>query len=342
VNFDDFFASLPPGPEDEVPRDQWGRPLIKPPEGVEPYYTSGKNAGYTPYHRASSFGKQIDDTFHLDLWIMRQVALGVAFDPELPGLIRSVGPTDPWDGSTIDLPTKKDRKQRLDALVERAKEASGSNIKSALGTAIHEATELIDLGYDLSGLDPHLRERAEAYWRFCREWGLRITSVEEFGVEDVNRVAGTWDRTGYAFETHSILDVKTSGSMDFAGIVFAVQLATYAHATKYDIATQTRSPHEEMDLETGWIIHVDRELGGPVELFKVDIGTGWKYAWLVDQVKEAQKTGKNAIVREADDEILKAIARATSLSELRGIFASNPTNAKHADLARLVAPRLGD
>lgn len=338
MTFDDFFDALP-NPEGQVPRDRWDRPLIKPPDGVEPHYTSGKYAGFTPYHRASSFGKQIEDTFYLDQWVSRQVALGVALDTELPGLIRHVGPTDPWDGTKIDAAEKKRRKDALNELVERAKEASGSNIKSKLGTAIHGATELLDLGETLDGLDPLLVERANAYWRFCRQWGLRMTSVEEFGVEDTNRVAGTWDRTGYAFEVHSILDVKTSGSMDFAGIAFAVQLATYAHAQAYDIPTQTRTPHEQMDLETAWIIHVDRELGGPVELYRVDIAAGWSFAWLVDQVKAAQKAGKSAISREPDDDALQGIARAGDMAQLRAAYPVGAT-AKHADLARRVAERV--
>jgi hypothetical protein len=319
VTVDTFFAATAPPEEDPdaVPRDRWDRPLIMQPDGK-----------MLPYHRASSFGSQIDDTYHLVLWQKRQVARGMALSPEL--VVRA---------NNIGEPQNKHDKDLLNGIVEAAEEAAGSNIKSALGTAIHTATELVDRGESLDGLHPLLRNRAEAYWRFCLEHNAQMTSVETFGVEDVHRVAGTWDRTGWWYGAHKILDVKTSGSMDFAGIVFAVQLAEYAHMKAYDPRTGERTPHEQMDLEQGVIIHVGRELDEPVEAFTVDLDVGWGYAKLVDQVKAAQRYGKKAIREAQIDDIALELVQCETIEQLRETYLeyAEVATQQHRDLAARLA-----
>ena len=188
----------------------------------------------------------------------------------------------------------------------------GSQDKAGLGTDIHAATEFIDRGDSLEdkliGYDPERREllidRANAYHAVVKDYGLTFDSIEDFGVQDDLEVAGTWDRRGRVpfWRDHSqvILDVKTSGSMDFAGIGFAVQLATYSRSCKYDFQTGERTPHDDMDLEKAMIIHVDREKGGPVELYPVDIETGWRYTNLVKDVIIARRVGKKAIDKDFD------------------------------------------
>lgn len=296
-----FFAPVE-SVEDEVLRDQWGRALIVPPEGVKPFYTKGKYAGYSPYSRASGFGGQIEDETNLVKWQKRQVARGVALMYER-GRLR-LGPQGglPFDPSIE--PDNPVYKQAWNRVADDAEEIVGSYAKAARGTAIHLATEYIDNGQrdELVALPPDLQERAWAYANFCREWDIVPTSVEVFGVEDVHEVAGTWDRTGHCLGRHRILDVKTSSTMDFAGIGFAVQLAEYAHAQAYDLKTHERTPHEDIDLETAYIIHVDRNEGGPVELFKVDIATGWRYAQTVNAVIQARRDGAKAI-NEVHDEL---------------------------------------
>lgn len=295
----------------EAPRDHLGRPMIWLPD----------HSKQVPYSRASSFGKQLEDTYNLELWKLRQAILGTAMSPEIIRAVNQIGPTDPIDGPPLEWQEKKRRKTLLDLQAEAAHEASGANIKSALGTAIHYGTEVIDQGGDLSQLAPNIRERAEAYWRFCREYGLRMTSIEEFGVEDEHQIAGTWDRTGWAFGKHCILDVKTSGSMFFAGIAFMVQLAAYSRMKWYDAETGERKPHAEMDQDVAWIIHVGREPKAPVELQRVDIATGWQFIDLVRSVKDARNAGKRGIKPAELDPRSLQIARATSVAELHAIHA---------------------
>lgn len=301
-------APAVPNAEGDVPRNHQGSPLIWLPD----------HSRQAAYNRASSFGKQLEDTYYLDLWQRRQALLGTAANVEIIHSVNAIGPTD---DPAINQYEKKRRRDLLNEQVERAHEASGANVKAALGTAIHYGTEVIDAGGDLGQLAPNIRERAEAYWKFCREHGFRMTSIEQFGVEDDNQVAGTWDRVGWAFGKHCVLDVKTSGTMDFAGITFMVQLAEYAHMQWYDPHTGGRTPHDEMDLEVAWIIHVGREPGSPVELYKVDIALGWQFTHLIREIKDARNAGRRGIKEAPLDERSLQIARATSTAELHAIYA---------------------
>lgn len=295
--------------EDEVPRDQYGRPKIIPPGGKGPMKA---------YSRASGFGKQIENTSNLEKWGKRQMLRAAAIDPSLIDRVPHDVEPDEEKGTEGSWPRtrggeiSKKHRDVLNSLVEQADEVVGSQDKAGLGTDIHAATEFIDRGDSLEdkliGYDPERREllidRANAYYRLVQDYGFTYDSIEDFGVQDDVEVAGTWDRRGCVpfWREHSqvILDVKTSGSMDFAGIGFAVQLATYAHSVAYSFKDGERTPHDDMDLERALIIHVSREKGGPVEVYPVDIATGWRYTNLVNEVIMARRVGGKAIDKNFD------------------------------------------
>lgn len=291
----------------EVRRDQWGRPLILQRDGVT----------RLPYNRASSYGDNIEDKDNIARWQQQQVVRGVAMQPWLLDAVPDDAKGNPW--AELD---RRDKKA-LTRIAEQAMDAAGSNLKSALGTDIHAATEYVDLGDSLEGKFDHmpnwrrevLVERANAYYRFKENLGIRWTSVEEFGVQDDVQVAGTSDRIGYVPwrpGAQSVGDVKTSSSMDFAGVGFSVQLSVYAHSDVYDIATEQRTPRENMDYERAWIIHVDRNLHGPVTLAEVDIEWGWRHAMLARQIIVARREGKKRVREMGENEIriIMAVERA--------------------------------
>ena len=326
------FFDVVPDPSAGVPRDQWDRPMIAPPPGVEPDNAGGKFAGLTPYSRASSFGDTIEDETNLVNWQRRQIARGVALMYERGKLGLENLPGNPH----IE-PDDTRGKKAWNTLAERAENEVGSYAKASIGTAIHAGTERVDRGEPIDDLPELIQDRAIAYWRFCKAEGIHPLTIEQFGVEDVHLVAGTWDRTMWYAGRHTIGDVKTGSTMKFAGIGYAVQLAEYAHMMAYDPVTHERTPHEGIDLETAWIIHVDREMGGHVALHRVDIAVGWRYAQLVNSVKEARNQGKKAITPMADLD-LRALHAATSLDELYAAFAiiTRPTEA-HRTAAREMA-----
>lgn len=273
------FVTLEEESEQKIPRDRWDRPLIWLPDGSK----------RVPYARASSYGGQIEDKSALVKWQMRQVLRGVAIDRTIADRVPAVA----LDRANQTGAFSKQDKDTMNALVEQAQEAAGSNDKSGLGTAIHAATEYVDRGESLDGLSPLLVDRANAYYKATREAGIKPLTIEQFGVEDENQVAGTWDRTiaaAWFGGRNRIGDVKTSGSMDFAGIGFMVQLAEYAHMCAYEL-DGTRTPHENIDLDTGVIIHVDRNMGGHVEIFEIDIAAGWQFANLARQIIVSRRRG---------------------------------------------------
>lgn len=314
--------------EGKIPRDNWNRPMIWLPD----------MSRRVAYARASSYGGQLEDKSALEKWGKRQMLRGAAIDPSIIERVPQ-GPARQRGGE----PAYQDKKT-LDRLVEQADEAVGSQDKAALGTAIHYGTEVVDLGGSLENLTPLVRNRADAYYRACREAGLVMTSVEQFGVEDINQVAGTWDRLGYVpfwpGKIQRVLDVKTSGSMDFAGIGFQVQLAEYAHMKRYDPETGDRVPHETMDLEQAVIIHVDREMDGPVSLHRVDIAAGWRYSRLAREVILARRAGTKGITDI--DELYILIGAAGTVEELHEAFEATGAQwtTKHRELASTVSARL--
>lgn len=335
-----FFADQIPLPKtleevanEQIPRDQYDRPLIWP-RGMTA--ETGTRRDMLPYARASSYGGQLEDKSNLEQWQKRQVLRGAAIDVDRWRREHAEAAGDPAKlaqiASTIidRVPTgparvrggeiQKRDKDTLNRLVDQADTAVGSQDKAALGTAIHTATELVDLGESLDGLSPFLKDRANAYYLATREIGLTFSAIERFGVEDINQVAGTTDRICNApfWGSKDIVgDVKTSGSMDFAGIGFGVQLATYAHMDFYT-PDGTRTPHENMDMEKALIIHVSRELGGHVEFFKVDIAAGWREAQLARAVVIARRNGKKMI--SPLDMIMAAIDSCETEEELFAVY----------------------
>jgi hypothetical protein len=326
--------------EEAVPRDRWGRPLIIPPGGA------GKPKAYS---RASGFGKQIENTSSLEKWGKRQMLRAAAIDPTLIDRVPHDVQPDEEKGIEGSFPRtrggeiSKKHRDVLNSLVEQADEVVGSQDKASLGTDIHAATEFIDRGDSLEdkliAYDPERRalliDRANAYYKVVKDYGFTFDSIEDFGVQDDVEVAGTWDRRGRVpfWREHSqvILDVKTSGSMDFAGIGFAVQLATYAHSCAYDLHTGTRTPHDDMDLERALIIHVDRNLGGPVELYPVDIETGWRYTGLVNDVIMARRVGDKAIDKNFDERKALVLMCATrrELEEMGDVIRTWPEHLRN-------------
>lgn len=326
--------------ESAVPRDKFDRPLIEPADGVGPR---------KPYSRASSFGGKLEDKSALERWGKRQMLRGAAIKPEIVHRV----PHDSKDSQPRTRGGEISRRDRdvLDRLVDEADEAVGSQDKAALGTDIHAATEFIDMGDSLedklADFAPAYRalliDRANAYHQLVKEYGLAWDSIEQFGVQDDLEVAGTWDRRGrvpfWPEHRQIIGDVKTSGSMDFAGIGFAVQLAVYAHSAAYDHEDGSRTPHEDMDEARAVIIHVDREMGGPVELFYVDIATGWRYARLAREVILARREGKKAIEQIDERKALVMMCSTTAeLESYRDVIMTWPkhmrdyANARHRAL----------
>jgi len=228
-----------------VPRDRFGRPLVFLPDG------SGKTTAYT---RASTVGKAIEDTYHLSLWQQRQVLRGAQVAPALLLEVEAVGSEPNRD----DEKAYKAWKEALDALVQRAHDAIGSHSRADAGTYMHAVFEASDAGLPESewpAIPDHLaaaitvESRAQdVAARAVATSGWRWLCREKFVVNDDWEIAGTLDGLALAPDLATpdhwlikIIDDKTGRSMDFVGLGYCAQVATYAQSRLYELLDGSRS-----------------------------------------------------------------------------------------------------
>ncbi len=102
--------------------------------------------------------------------------------------------------------------------------------KSALGTAVHFATELFDEDdLDWDSLTEEQAGYTRGWAKFREEQDVEIIGMEQKVYHDTMRYAGTLDRRLILNGTRGILDIKTSAVMSAAT---GVQTAAYAEAAK--------------------------------------------------------------------------------------------------------------
>lgn len=271
-------------PAVEIKRDRWGRPLITPPGG-------GKPIGYT---RASSLGSALEDNYGLTLWKQRMTALGVASRRDL----------------VLAANANREDKNELNKVVEQAMEAAQSSARASIGTSMHAYAEMVDRGQDPGYIPEEFAADLAAY-RALTEPLFEHIAIEQFCVCDELKVAGTPDRVSRLRQPLTapddttipagdvvITDEKTSGSMDFGAIKFAVQLAVYAHGTAYDPATGDRTPWPGLPRHD-WALIVHCPAGeGTAQLYWVNVAAGWDLAQLSVHVR-GQRSRKDLVVKTA-------------------------------------------
>lgn len=254
-------------PLEVVPRDSYGRPKIKQPDGKLKAYT-----------RATTYVKCLEDTFNLEQWSQRRVARGLVGRPDLVLAVQSL--RDEYDPALTDA-ERKAVKTELNAICAQAKEAAGSSAAATIGTALHKMTERLDRGEAFAPPDT-VKADLEAYRAATAH--LQWRHIERITVNDDLQVAGTPDRIA-----DRIADVKT-GDISYGIGAIAMQLAMYAHSDLYDPATGERTPLE-VDQEWATIIHLPA-LTGTCTLVDVDIAAGWEAVQIAREVR-AWRARKN-------------------------------------------------
>lgn len=232
----------------EPKRDRYGRPLIVPEGGDK----------HVPYTRPTTIADTLDDRHNLELWMQRQVALGLVARPDL---VARIATTDPTDKST------------LNGICSDARDAAGSSAAANLGTAIHAAVEAVNRGGDAPDM---FAEHVDRYRQTLAAHGITVDPdhVEQFCVNEPVKAAGTFDMIVTVDGRHYIADLKTGSSVAWSGRSFAVQLAIYAGATSYyDTATNTHHPVVDVDQNTALIVHLPAA-GGDCTLHWLDISAG--------------------------------------------------------------------
>jgi hypothetical protein len=294
---DDAFA---PADDFEIKRDQWGRYLLPDP----------KTGEERSWQRVTTFAKLLSDTYNLDQWRLRQAAIGLTQRPDLLALIAST--PEP------DTKGKADISKAVDSAIEAAGSSTGAN----LGTAIHAMTEALDRGHDRPKTTPEISAKLDDYIATMQRHGLRSapTWIERVLVNPELDVAGTADRFVHCPDGKvRTADLKTSKSMNFGHLEFAMQLAAYATAAGMWNGSGWDDMPANLDTTVGYIIHLPAQVDGPCTIHQVDLVAGIHACRLAVEVRNVRRRkgflrGVDAPVPEADkDRRLDLLRRCRSL-----------------------------
>ncbi len=251
-------------------------------DGIERHARDGRpkvNGKY--YSRPSSLGNYLEDTSNLEKWKARRAAQGYITRPELLAQIAAIGPDD-----------TSAAKDQINAIVEAACTAGGADRNREYGTALHKITERIDAG-EAVDVPEMWRADVDAYLAATKdfEW----LAVERFVVCEALQAAGTPDRYGRTPDGRVVVfDTKGGASLDYGGLKFAIQLATYAHADYFWDGTNVEPIPWDVDKAEGIIVHL--EVGSAVcTLHRIDIAAGWEAAQEALRVREWRNRGRKLI-----------------------------------------------
>lgn len=289
--------------EPQPERDRWGRPLVTPPGG-------GKQVAYT---RCTTFVDCLDDKWKLQQWQQRMVALGLAARNDL----------------LLSVAAHRNDKAKLDALCDAAREAAAASAAATTGTALHLLAEHLDKGEDLGVVPKEAEADLRAYEQATRDF--KALHIEKFMVHDELKVGGTPDRVVQYEGGTYIADLKT-GSVEWAGLKIAMQLAMYAHSRLYDVRTGQRADLA-VDQKRAIVIHLPAG-SGKADLLWVDIAQGWEAVQVAAQVRQWRQKGKGLLrplevqgTLDVPDpamvELRNRVASATSVEHLGALWRDN-------------------
>lgn len=245
------------GVEMLMPRDQYDRPIVMPPNHEPHEGCSPKKCGKA-YRRASTVAEAIDDHYGLDVWKQRMMAKGLA---QRPDLVQS-----------IHTATAKE----LAVILEAAFDQGGGNIASRNGSTMHALTDRLDRGEDTpAGLPSNIVAMLEAYEATMQRFDY--LDGEQFVVQDKIETAGTYDRRLYdkATDCCYIGDVKTGQNWKRIGLKTAAQVAVYAAGKPYTLDGE-RSEHGA-DRNRGlfiWLPWTDKPDQATCEVMWLDLRVG--------------------------------------------------------------------
>lgn len=230
------------------------------------YYLNGKRC-----KGASSVAKIPTDTYALEAWSQRQVAIGLTTDPFL----------------LENVAAHVDNKERLDEVVRAAKAAAKAHQAADRGTQMHRVLELILLDQEDRLLTAQQKADAQVLKRTLDRYKLtpHQNMAEQFIIWPQHLVAGRFDAILETSDNRLILTDLKSGpnAVNFPQST-AIQLALYARAPlmSADIhtagdkstITQWRKLPTPLDKRYAYVLLVtpDDEVG---TLHQIDIEHGW-------------------------------------------------------------------
>lgn len=288
-------------PAEQIDRDRFGRPLVVPPTGGKP----------VPYTRCTTYVSCLEDTFNLSQWQQRMVAIGLSTRADL----------------LLAVSGAQDDRTALNKICDDAREAAAASAAATTGTALHQLTERMDRGLDLPPVPEAYQADLAAYEKATAD--LTAIHIEQFTVVDNLRIGGTPDRVVEIGGKRYIADLKT-GSIRYGMGKIAMQLAVYAHAKGYDIASRKRFDLGDIDRDTGIVIHLPAGKG-ECELVAVDIKAGWTAVGLATDVRNWRARRNLSWSWTASAESLEATLVASLIDEAKTVDDLTYIWAEHQD-----------
>lgn len=224
---------LPPAPPRFRPKfNGWRQYLLPAPK-------TGRATGFT---RATTVADTLDDTTGLSKWKRRETAVRVLriaqMDPTAK-LSERHGVTVAAALEAIAEALQAPTVGALDAALDWIDNLMGGKDSAELGTCVHAWLEAIDLGQvTYSDVPEFIRPYVDRYQEILAGFGLIAVPqyVERIVMNDLGEetVTGQIDRIYKIATTGDLIlgDVKTSKTLQYSWLTYAVQLAVYGWATK--------------------------------------------------------------------------------------------------------------
>lgn len=235
----------------EPRRDRYGRYLITPRSGGSP----------VPHTRATTIAETLDDRYNLELWKLRQVAVGLASRPDLIAQVAAHTAED---------------KKLLNDVCRQAMDAAASSSGANLGTALHRIVERHVRG-ELEAIPDMFADRVAAFDAAIAAAGITLNPklCERVAVLSEHTIAGTFDLGAHVEGRLHVADLKTGSSIEWGAVSFAVQLAIYARADSlYDFASDRHDDPPGFDTSRGLIIWLPATGEPRCEIHWLDLDAG--------------------------------------------------------------------
>lgn len=276
-----------------IPRDQWGRPKIKMPDGT-----------VEPYSRCSSLAGTIENKKGLAIWDVRNIVRGVGLREDLAAMAAGL-PSITGDKRKDELTNKT-----LDEIAEVARDVAGEHAGRNWGSAVHSFTEpgMQEFPYVPERMKPDVR----SYWDCIEKYRVRLCASEVFVVNDELKVAGTFDDLYYTYAYGLTVADKKTGRKNMHSVI--IQMAVYANSMVYDPVTGERSPLQSLvppelrnrpiNLDTALYVHIPKG-EGRTDFLTANIRQGYEAAKVAAAARDFQRM-KTGLVDYADEWMTQA------------------------------------
>jgi hypothetical protein len=283
-----------------------GRYVMRHPTEV---VTRGRDKGKPKRYsgqRMTTFVKLAADSFKLTQWQLRSAIVGLTKDDSLREEVAAL-----IEGAEDLRALVKAESKALNALADKAKDASGGGERARNGTILHKYTEELDAGTRrIEDVPEEYQRDAAVYVEALKRYGYepvpglieRTTTVVELGV------VGTFDRVlrRVSDGAYVIGDVKSgSNALTYSQLEIAAQLAGYAWGFNEIGVAQCDEGANHTEWESwGWVRPVDAD-GNPITVrtdfavvMHIPFGSGECELYRVDLEEGRRELAACALVRE--------------------------------------------